>query len=87
MPKNLLLLTFEDDSVLSLRLRKSGGYVIYYEDSEAEETKLVSLNEDIDFDLAKSIFFLVADRWGWDEMQEQEDDEEEGQEEEPEEEP
>lgn len=76
MAKNILLLTFDDDSVLTLRERSAGGFVISYEDREGEETKLVRLDEEIDFDLAKSIFFMVADRWGWDEEFTEDDDDE-----------
>lgn len=75
MAKNILLLTFDDDSVLTLRERNSGGFLISYEDREGEETKLVRLNEEIDFDLAKSIFFMVADQWGWDEEFTEDDEE------------
>lgn len=76
MAKDILTITFEDGSLLVLRLRKSGGYVIYYEDAEEEEaTKLASLSEEVGFDIAKSIFFTIADRWGWEEEEEDNEDE------------
>ena len=78
MAKDILTISFEDGGLLILRLRKAGGYVIYYEDAEEEEqTKLVSLSEEIGFDIAKSIFFTVADRWGWEDEEEDDEDDDE----------
>lgn len=86
MAQELLRVTFEDDSLLILKLRKSGGFLICYEDSDGDQTKLLKLSEEIDFSLAKSLFFMVADRWGWteieDEYEEDDEDDEDGEEDE-----
>ncbi|MFB2923781.1 MULTISPECIES: hypothetical protein [Aerosakkonema] len=82
MAASILTVSYEDGSVLTLRERKSGGFFIYYEDSEGESSKLVGLAEDIDINLAKSIFFMVADRWGWERFEDEEEEDEEEEDEE-----
>ncbi|HAN45096.1 MAG TPA: hypothetical protein DCQ32_00900 [Cyanobacteria bacterium UBA8156] len=64
-PDVILGLSFDEGSYLALRHRavEDGGYTIEYTFPEDEPRVVATLSDDLDINLAKSLFFTIAEDW------------------------